>query len=613
MRTIHKIVLFLFIGMLSIESLKAQGALCSDIEPFCAGEERLTFPNSNFTNSSQISGEPGIDYGCLEEQPYPAWFFLQVEDSGDLTFRISQFENEDGTGAPLDVDFIVWGPFERGEDYCSGAELNAGSIVDCSYLPDAIETMTIPGAMANEIYVVVITNFQQLPGYISLEQTNSGEGSTDCSILDSDLGDNIIVCDEDEYVLDGTTDEAEVYEWYVYDEATAGYEQIPGEDGPTLTVTQSGDYRLVVRDLVGASEDQDDVTVTFYDNPLIGEVSNLSACEEGSDFIDLTENEQELISPNADASAYEAVYFESEDDIENEIAISQPQNYNFQAGKIIYARVRNIESGCYSTTETFELTTFDFAEYTLPDNTIFCVEPDGRLLNVVSIGEDLGDEYNYEWTDGTTVLGTDPVLTLNSLPMGDEIVLRLTHAASGCEIQLRTIPVSVSRPENVLIEISGSDFGDGYTVTAIPQGVTGESFAIFEYQLDNNGWQDNNVFTDVPPGNHVISVREINGCGITSSESFFLIGYPRFFTPNSDGYNDTWNLINNGTINIKSLYVFDRYGKLIKQLNPNTQEGWDGNYNGKAMPADDYWFRVEFVDETTGDLQEYMANFTLIR
>ena len=104
------------------------------------------------------------------------------------------------------------------------------------------------------------------------------------------------------------------------------------------------------------------------------------------------------------------------------------------------------------------------------------------------------------------------------------------------------------------------------------------------------------MFGDVPPGNHVISVREINGCGITSSESFFLIGYPRFFTPNSDGYNDTWNLINNGTINIKSLYVFDRYGKLIKQLNPNTQEGWDGNYNGKAMPADDYWFRVEFVD-----------------
>ncbi|MBT8295039.1 MAG: hypothetical protein KJO51_01340, partial [Gramella sp.] len=211
MRTYIKLALTLLFGVMITNSSIAQGSLCSTIEPFCAGDERLTFPNSNFTNSNQITGEPGPDYGCLEEQPYPAWFFLQIEESGSLRFRISQYENSNNTGAPLDVDFVVWGPFARGDEYCSGTALNSTRIVDCSYLPDAIESMNIPNAQANEIYVVVITNFEQVPGFISLEQVNNGGGSTDCSILELDLGDDIAVCDESQFVLDGTTTEASKY------------------------------------------------------------------------------------------------------------------------------------------------------------------------------------------------------------------------------------------------------------------------------------------------------------------------------------------------------------------------------------------------------------------
>lgn len=609
----YRIILSLLFAVSGIGQVMAQGALCSDIEPFCAGSERLTFPNSNYTNSSQISGETGPFYDCLEEQPYPAWFYLQVEEMGDLTFRITQYENPDGSGAPLDVDFVVWGPFDRGEDYCNGISLSAENVVDCSYLPDAVETMTIPGAEANQIYVVVITNFQQLPGYISLEQTNSGGGSTDCSILDSDLGDNIAVCGEDQYVLDGTTDEAEIYEWYVYNENTSSYDQIAGEDRPTLTVTESGDYRLIVRDLVGASTDQDDVTVTFYDKPVIRESSSLSACVENSEFIDLTQNAEELLEPSDNPADYEVRYYETSEAAENDEPLTQPQSYPFEVGVVVYARIRHRESGCLSEIEEFELTAFNFPDFRLEETTVFCTDFDNSLLNNISLGTDLGDEYAYEWRDGNNIIGNNPMINFTSLPSGNEISLTLTHKPSGCKEVFSTIPVAVSRPQSVMVEVSGSDFGEGYSVDVSATDFIGGSYAQFEYRLDNGSWQESTVFNNVPPGNHVVTARELNGCGQTSSESFFLIGYPRFFTPNSDGYNDTWYLINNGDIIIKKLYVFDRYGKLIKQLNPANSNGWDGTYNGKELPADDYWFKVEFIDGKTGQNREYMANFTLIR
>jgi gliding motility-associated-like protein len=66
---------------------------------------------------------------------------------------------------------------------------------------------------------------------------------------------------------------------------------------------------------------------------------------------------------------------------------------------------------------------------------------------------------------------------------------------------------------------------------------------------------------------------------------------------NQDGYNDTWNLKGINTIfNAKtSVRIFDRYGKLIKEINP-IGEGWDGTYIGQQMPASDYWYSIQLED-----------------
>lgn len=127
------------------------------------------------------------------------------------------------------------------------------------------------------------------------------------------------------------------------------------------------------------------------------------------------------------------------------------------------------------------------------------------------------------------------------------------------------------------------------------------------YQLNNGSFQYSNVFENVPFGCHSITVTDIHGCTNLSS-SIFIFDYPKFFTPNEDGINDYWN-INLKNTNTK-LYVFDRYGKLLKQIRQN-EIGWDGTYNGQKLPATDYWFVLEY--EECGIQKTFKSHFSLMR
>ncbi|WP_229719433.1 T9SS type B sorting domain-containing protein [Winogradskyella schleiferi] len=108
---------------------------------------------------------------------------------------------------------------------------------------------------------------------------------------------------------------------------------------------------------------------------------------------------------------------------------------------------------------------------------------------------------------------------------------------------------------------------------------------------------------------HHITARDRNGCG-TTTEPAFIIDYPLYFTPNGDGRNETWNIESIG--NDTKIHIFDRYGKLLKPISPDGT-GWNGTYNGSAMPPDDYWITVEYDEPLTGERKEFRAHFTLKR
>ncbi|MFS4467168.1 T9SS type B sorting domain-containing protein [Maribacter sp. 2210JD10-5] len=136
----------------------------------------------------------------------------------------------------------------------------------------------------------------------------------------------------------------------------------------------------------------------------------------------------------------------------------------------------------------------------------------------------------------------------------------------------------------------------------------------YEYAINGGEFQDDAIFLNVPSGINTVIVNDKNGCGITEPIEFLVVGYNKFFTPNADGNNDTWNIEGIETLNNPVVFIFDRYGKLLKQL--GVAGGWDGTFNGRPMPATDYWFRFEYEENDDAGLlvaKTRKTHFTLKR
>ncbi|WP_322549858.1 T9SS type B sorting domain-containing protein [Flavobacterium psychraquaticum] len=130
------------------------------------------------------------------------------------------------------------------------------------------------------------------------------------------------------------------------------------------------------------------------------------------------------------------------------------------------------------------------------------------------------------------------------------------------------------------------------------------------YQLDQGSLQTSNVFEGVSAGPHTITVVDSEGCTYLVQD-VLVIDYPKYFTPNGDGYNDTWNIVGLQDQENAVVFIYDRYGKLIRSIRPADPTGWDGTYNGKQLPSTDYWFTVDYLEN--GAAKQFKAHFSLIR
>ncbi len=143
------------------------------------------------------------------------------------------------------------------------------------------------------------------------------------------------------------------------------------------------------------------------------------------------------------------------------------------------------------------------------------------------------------------------------------------------------------------------------TITAIADG------GDYLYQLDDGSLQSSNVFEYVTSGEHSVTVVDQTGCSMPITKSGILvINYPKYFTPNNDGYNDYWNVPELSLQPYAYIRIFDRYGKFLKQISPNGA-GWNGTYNGHYLPADDYWFVIHYLENNV--VKEFKSHFSLKR
>lgn len=171
--------IFTFLIILFAQIAQAQNN-CQTAKPFCAGGvSGETFPATTNITSAQT----GPNYGCLGSTPNPAWYFLQISQSGNLDILIQGIISNPPPATPgQDVDFICWGPFNSMNGICDS--LNANKIVDCSYSGSFTETLNIPNGVTGQYYMVLITNFANVVQDIEFTQYD-GTGSTNCGLVGS--------------------------------------------------------------------------------------------------------------------------------------------------------------------------------------------------------------------------------------------------------------------------------------------------------------------------------------------------------------------------------------------------------------------------------------------
>ncbi|MGB2685631.1 MAG: T9SS type B sorting domain-containing protein, partial [Olleya sp.] len=301
-----------------------------------------------------------------------------------------------------------------------------------------------------------------------------------------------------------------------------------------------------------------------------------------------------------------------------------PQNSN------IYVKIEPYNDIGIATSCTEEIFTTSFAVYVCDP---YISETTGELIyrapiiNLPNIVGICSDELPY---------------TISSNDNADGFRWYLTNSGSEETLLSETQSVAISSPGKYRFEAYNNittDAGDiecissklidvvaseEATITAInvnnlPLGktilisVTGDGQ--YEYSLTSRDgpFQDSPMFVEMPTRNYTAYVRDKNGCGTTDrlvDRDISKKDFPSFFTPNGDGINDYWQYvppIENFESVIDVIHIYNQFGSLIKQINPNSM-GWDGTFNTKEMPQTDYWYKATFINQ-----QPIMGHFSLIR
>jgi len=279
-------IIFIFFGLyLSPSHLFSQldfSVACRTARPLCSADQVPLPPFMNITGED-ISFQ-GL--ACLNSTQNNSWVYIRIQEPGDLIFNISQWVDVNGNELVdrneerLDVDFIAWGPFETStvnceENLARGCDNNGDgeglrpeecqnnadapdyyienmdntNIVDCSFGRQSVELLTIPDAIKDQYYLILITNFSDRSGVFTMEQTNIGEpgaGLTDCSILDPGVGDDIATCGAFPITLEGRFPTAISYQWRTAPLETTNFANIGGVSlEASLEVNSQGVYELI--------------------------------------------------------------------------------------------------------------------------------------------------------------------------------------------------------------------------------------------------------------------------------------------------------------------------------------------------------------------------------
>jgi gliding motility-associated-like protein len=374
--------------------------------------------------------------------------------------------------------------------------------------------------------------------------------------------------------------------------------------GTVLTTSQTL-YVFANSNYTPNCSDEHEFTVTIVAQPIAHTipVNNRRICDEdgtndGITTFDLTTLNSFVLGSQS-GSEFVVTYHATLSD-----ATTNSNAFNSTILQNVFVRVSNtLAPDCYDI-KPVALIVHKLPEPTPVDGYVCVESATGNVLSTYTITTNLASStHNFEWYLNETIINGEFGNSLTVSSPGMYFVIA-TNIATGCSSELTMIEVLPSEPAAISFTVSMA-FSNTNSVTINAVGVGGN----YEYQLDDSPFQDSPTFDNVSSGIHTVTVRDKNGCGSTTDE-VLVVNYPKFFTPNGDGHNDTWNIKDLADQTNALIYIYDRYGKLLKQIYPKGN-GWDGMFNNQPMPSSDYWFTVTYEEDNR--TKEFKAHFSLKR
>ncbi|NKI33089.1 T9SS type B sorting domain-containing protein [Croceivirga thetidis] len=575
---------------------------CSSAVPICSNT-----PVNGGTLSYGVDDFNGAhSSGCLEVstsgviESNSAWYRFRTAASGQLGINIGHDSSEDWDfalyladdcntlGDPIRCNFFD----NRDQNTFIGIGMDpSGDTANVQY-EDWIQVE--PG----QDYFLFINNFSNNNSGFSIQFsgdvfTTNPTDALDCSIVSNLLGPPIAACENETVILDATTPNASSYAWY--EDLGMGFNEILGANNATLQVLQDAFYR--VRVITPTESIISDVQVAFNQVPVTQAVQDIIYCFDDSNSIfDLSAIDATARGPLA-PQEFTVSYHSSQ--VDADLGLNPlPKEYQKTLGdETIFIRTTSVQNPkCYDSFQSFRLNALGVNISNIASEVSIC-----ENAASITIGEENPNpNFSYEWSTGELT----PTIAVAG-PGSYSLTVTNSHGMATCS-QTQVINVLESLSPRIG-SVQVNDLQSDNSVTIIP-----EFDGNYEFRLDDGRFQSSNRFNGVFPGEHTVTIIDLEGCG-SITEPIVVMGFSNHFSPNGDGANENWQVEGLSAVNQPILSIYDRYGKLLAQLN-DLNQSWDGLFNGQLLPASDYWFKLTYVNNTGNRVEaKYIQNHFSLR
>lgn len=358
--------------------------------------------------------------------------------------------------------------------------------------------------------------------------------------------------------------------------------------------------------------DTDQFEISFINIPSASPVSLFEICDNDNDGLfsfDTSGLEAQILGMQTAMSvAYYDVFGNPLTDANNNVISSPFPDTFLTRSKIITAVVSN--GFCNDAQVDIEFLVNPNTQFEVDDIVICNGASEWIQLNLDNVSEN----FNFQWIfpDNSIVNTVQPEVLVNQIGVYNVSVINLNGS---CEY---TQNFEVFASEGPTITMENITIVEGTSSNSIFIDESALGSANYEFKLiDENGvliggYQDDGFFAQLTGGFYTLFIRDELQCeevSLTVPVLYIL----NFFTPNNDGFNDVWQIkgISSGDYIFSKISIFDRYGKLLKNMTIN-QNFWDGTYNGAEMPSSDYWYSIE-LQKSDGSIFTRQGHFSLRR